>query len=216
MVRSRAKRGPARRAGGAGAEALRTGRVSNSLMARLPSQQRVLVHKWGAPTVLTQAQADTFGAFQFELTDTEASSVAAFWQQYQIQAIEMQFRPMYRANPVIDDTVCVIPLIFVAVDPNDISSWTTLSQAESHDNVAIKDDDRGFTLRLRPSVAAALYAGAFTAFGHFPQQPWIDTASNSVRHYGVKWAITGSGFAASHYQSWRVISRYTVAFRYGK
>jgi len=214
--RNNVARGAPRRRRGGRSRATVMGQAVGTNLSRPARQNNLTVTKWGAPVVIVQSQFDSFGAFQFELADTEASAVAAFWQQYQLVKIEASFRPMFRANPVIDDTVCAIPLIMVASDPNDISSWTVMTQAESHTNLVVRDDDAGFVVTFKPSVATALYAGAFTAFGHYDSAPWVDTATPTVRYYGLKWGITGSGFAASHYQSWRVMFRHTVRLRYAK
>jgi len=211
----RRRRFQKRRQGGNVGPNILVGRSAINNIPRIPNQAIVTVRKWTAPTVINQLQADAFGTIQFELVDTEASSFAALYEQYRITKVEVFFRAMYRANPIIDDTVCIIPLIFVAVDPNDISAWTVLTQAQYHENVTVVDDKEPICVRFEPSTATALYNGTFAGFGH-TRNVWVDTSYNTVRYFGVKWAITGSGFAASHYQAWHVTVRETIQFRFGR
>jgi hypothetical protein len=126
----------------------------------------------------------------------------------------LTFRPMYRANPISDDAVAKIPLIYIASDINDIVSWSAISEAQSADNVSIRDDSGAFSLILKPRASLALFGGGvFTSYGEFDS--WVDTVNTNVPYFGVKWAISGSGFAAAHYQSWNVVIRERVSFRCG-
>jgi hypothetical protein len=174
------------------------------------------VRKWGPRTTISAAQVDTFGGYQYELTDTEASIFHSYFEQYQITMIEAFFRPMFRANSVVQAADGNMPLIYVATDPDDISAWGTISAAQSVDRVIEMDDSEGFVVKFQPVVSTALYDGAFTAFANVDFAPWINTASVTVRHYGLKWAVTGSGVGAVPYQTWNVDHRYTVRFRLGK
>jgi hypothetical protein len=182
---------------------------------QVPSEAVHRVHKWSGDTHITQTNVATFGGYQFELADTEASALGAYFQQYRIAQIEIWFRPVYKANAAAAAPVFTLPLIYVAVDPNDVSSWGTLAAAQSTDNVVVNDDSETFMLKFEPSPLMAVYAGAstFTAFAHLDMPYWIDTADNTVRHYGIKWAIEGG---ATAFQVWQVSIRQTVEFRYGR
>lgn len=181
---------------------------------QVPRTQVTVVHKWADQTELKQANAvDAFGTFQFTLADTEAVSFAPLFEQYRITKIEMTFRPMFRANGASLSGSYIMPLIYVAVDPNDVSSWSLRSQAQSHDNVTVLGDEEPFTISFEPSVATAVYNGAFSGFGH-QRNIWIDTGTTGARYYGVKWCITAG--VTPDIQHWEVVSRYTVAFRFGK
>jgi len=195
---------------------LALGAAADLGVSKNQAQQVVKLCKYGAPTVISQTQFDSFGTFQFQLADTECSSVAAYWQQYMITKVVITFRPMYRSNSIAQRASALLPLIFVAVDPNDISSWTVMTQAEAHDNVIVNSDEKSFKISFKPSAAVAMYAGAFTSFGHADGNIWIDTGNTSVRHYGVKWGIQGSGVAGAVDQAWNVTVQEFVSLRYGR
>lgn len=185
-------------------------------LSRVPSQPVLSVHKWGAPFTITQSLLDVFGTVQFLLTDiAQSASYAALYQQYCLMGVEIFFRPMFRATSIVDDTTVVMPLLFVASDPNDISSWATLADARNAENVTVNDDSQGFCVKFSPQAAVAAYNGAFAGFASTSEKVWIDTTYNTVRHYGLKYCITGNGLA-SNYQAWSVETRYHFQFRFGR
>jgi len=178
----------------------------------------LLVRKWAEQTQISQMQFDTFGSFQFQLADTAADQFAQYFQQYRIEKVELFFRPMYRATSIASAAaVGMSPLLYIAADPNDVSNWATIAQAQNVDGVMISDDETGFVMTLTPLPASPVYQGGlFQGFSTLDLRPWIDTGSDTVAYYGVKWAISGNGLAATPGQSWNVAIRYTIAFRLGK
>lgn len=191
------------------------GRAALKAINDVPSEAVHRVHKWSGDSHITQANVATFGTYQFQLADTEGSSLGQFFQQYRIAAIEIWFRPVYKANAAAGAAAFTTPLIYTAVDPNDASSWGTLGAAQSTDNVVVNDDSETFMLKFEPSPLMAVYAGAstFTAFAHLDVPYWIDTVDTTVRHYGIKWAIEAGSTA---FQVWQVSIRQTLEFRYGR
>lgn len=172
------------------------------------------MHSWADPLTIAQADVDAFGAFDFRLAYVDqGAAYAALYQQYRIDKVELFFRPMYRANPALATPLFIVPLIFTAVDLNDISSWGAMSSAQRAAGVVVHDDSGGFGVSFTPRVAMAVYAGAFTAFAAPAERPWLDTGSDAVRHFGLKWAILGGGIGATAEQVWNVAIRYTVSFR---
>jgi hypothetical protein len=165
--------------------------------------------------VIAQTNVNSFGGYQFQLADTEATTIGQYFQQYRIALVEIWFRPVFRANAAADQAAFAAPLIYVAVDPNDVSSWGTIAAALSTDNVIVSSDEQTFCLAFEPSPLMAVYAGAttFTSYAHLDTPYWIDTADNSVRHYGIKYAVTAG---LTHFQQWEVTIRETVQFRYGR
>lgn len=174
------------------------------------------IHKWRQPTVISQLQGDNFGSFQFTLNDLQQASVLGdLFQQYKITDIVAFFRPMYRANSMLQDADYLIPQIYVAFDPNDVSNWGAISDASDADSVFINDDSAAFRMTVKPRPAMAAYAGAFTGFAD-SGSPWMDAGNDQIRYYGLKWAITGAGIGAAHFQSWNVTIRYQLSFRMSK
>jgi hypothetical protein len=191
-----------------------TGMAMSRALSSPPREQVVVCRKWRTDSVAAQAVADTFGTYDFRLVDTDAFNLGAHYEHYCISKIEAFFRPQYRANNIA--TLGKMPIIYVAADPTDTSSWTSLSEARGHDCVITMDDSEGFCIVLSPRVNTYIYAGSAVNSGIGNANQWINTADTGVRHYGIKWAILGAGGALTDLQEWNVSIRYTVHFRIGK
>jgi hypothetical protein len=193
------------------------GNSAVAAVSRAPAQMMLRVHKWTANTTITQALANNFGAFDFRMSYLdETAQYALLYQQYRIEKVEVFLRPMFRATSIIDDAVVLMPLIYVASDPNDITAWTALTEAQRFENVQVMDDAEAFCVAFSPQPAiAAYFNGAFTGFAQSSANMWIDTNYAAVPHFGFKWAITGNGLV-SNYQVWSLAVRYTAVFRLGK
>jgi hypothetical protein len=127
--------------------------VTDLTVTRAPPQPTVIVTKWGPPVTFKQALADSFGNIVYKLSDiNEAAALAALFQQYRLVKVMTCFRPMYRCNPIIDDDLVVMPLIYVAVDPNDSNTWANLTQARNHSNVVVSDDAKAFAITFRQGI----------------------------------------------------------------
>jgi len=179
-------------------------------LSRNPPCMVFTTHKYTEEVRITQAAADVFSGFDYRLDFTPAVNFAGVFQTYRIDLVESFFRPVYRANPASLITY-EMPLIVVAVDPTDLSSWTTFSQAQSAENAMVMGDDVPFCVKFRPQTQGYLQA-ATSVSANSSGTPWINCDETSVRHYGLKYAITGGG-AATVFQHWIVQHRYTVSFR---
>lgn len=184
--------------------------MMRSLSTCLPSQV-FTTHKWTEEVRITQASADVFGGFQYLLDDTPAVNFAGVFQMYRIEHVETFFRPVYRANAAPVASNYEMPLLLVAVDPNDVSSWSNYLAAQSAENACVMGDDTPFCVKFRPQCQGYLLAASSVA-AMSSGTPWINCDQTSVRHYGLKYAISGGG-AATAFQEWVVQHRHTVSFR---
>jgi len=179
------------------------------LSAALPSMI-FTTHKWTEEVRITAGVADVFGGFDYRLDQTPALTFAGVFQTYRIDLVETFFRPVYRANAA-SLVGYEMPLLMVAVDPTDLSAWTVFSQAQAAENASSMGDDTPFCVRFRPQCQGYLQA-AVSVSAMSSGTPWITCDEPSVRHYGLKYAITGAA-AATSFQHWIVQHRYTVSFR---
>ena len=83
-------------------------------------------HKWTEEARITQSTGDVFGGFDYRLDNTPAVNFAGVFQSYRIDQVETFFRPVYRANSA-SLTTYEMPLIVVAVDTVDGTSWSVFS-----------------------------------------------------------------------------------------
>lgn len=130
------------------------------------------------------------------------------YDQYKIDYIDCYFVPLNQ--PVIATTTSQgSGILFTAVDYDDTGTPASLAVVLNYANVKMHPAGQAHTLSFKPHVAVSAYSGgAFGAFGNQASQ-WIDAASMSVTHFGVKYAITGS----ANWPVWRMICRYHLSFK---
>lgn len=184
-------------------------------LCRPMPQAVVRVRKMSAEQDITQTTADLFTNLFFTLTQADFAEHRDSYQQYMIEHVEVWFRPTFRANPAAAVVIYNMPLIYVAVDPNDTSSWTTLAEAQSAENAIVMDDSEAFMVAFKPFVSLAADKNALTALASVDVPLWVDTFNNDVRYRGLKIAVSGDG-AATASQTWVVNFRITAVFRMGK
>lgn len=190
-----------------------TGQGMLRALSKPPRQSVVICHKWVADSRAAQTISDSFGALDFRLSNTDASALAAYFEEYMISKVEVFFRPMYRANSV--SSLAYMPIIYVRPDPVDGGTWTSVADARASDGVITMDDSAGFCVTFSPRINAYVYSGSSVPSGD-PGPMWLSTGDTGVRHYGLKWAITGGGASATEFQEWNVSIREEVRLRIAK
>jgi len=147
--------------------------------------------------VATSTTLEVFTGFQFNVNALpQLSTLAALFDQYRIARVEFWLIPNGTASSVTG-------LYSTAIDYDDSTSLTTYNQILSYQNVVTTQPDTGQYRSFVPHVAVASYSGAFTSFAN-ETAPWIDAASPSVQHYGVKFGSTPTSVVASYSTIYRL------------
>jgi hypothetical protein len=133
------------------------------------------------PTVAVFASsAVTLGTFC-----TDYSSLTAVFDQYKLVAAEFIMRPQAQASA---PTAASKGQLYSVIDYDDSTNLGSITAAQAYDNnistPAYLPNRRCF----KPRIAMAAYSSAFTSFANMNAE-WIDAASTSVVHYGVKYAL---------------------------
>jgi len=126
------------------------------------------------------------------------------FDQYRIDEIEEWIFPSLIGNT----TQAFSGLLATVVDYDDATVLSTYAQAEDYTNCVHGPASEGHYRRFQPHVAIAAYSGTFTSFSNVVA-PWIDLASPSVQHYGLKAAVQPSGVAMGY----STVTRIHVSFR---
>lgn len=130
------------------------------------------------------ATLETKIAFQFSLSlHPEASSFEAIFDQYCIVAVKAVFRTVESVSTIANGIA--MPRIYSVIDHDDANA-ITVAQAKEYNSCVEQRTVESVTRLLYPRVAIATYSGAFTGFGN--GRMWIDCASDTVQHYGLKMA----------------------------
>lgn len=135
------------------------------------------------PMISGSSTGETDGNLTLNLSSLpDASSLAAIFDTYRFVAVKMTFQPT-SAN----SSTAIGTQIYTAIDYDD-NNATAISQLVQYDTLKVAPLGVYFERTFKPRVANALYSGAFTSFGQ-QQNQWIDTVSNTVQQYGIKWGI---------------------------
>lgn len=116
----------------------------------------------------------------------------SLFDQYKILRYSLDIVPRYTswdlntANPAL-------PTIYWVYDQDDSTVPTAASQIMEHPKVRYRRLDKPVRITvLRPCIADEIYNTAVTT-GYAPRKaPWIDLASPSIPHYGIKYFIQGA------------------------
>jgi hypothetical protein len=136
--------------------------------------------------IMQQAAGDVQGNVVFALTNFNgASDYTNVFDQYRLKVASVRFDPMYDSSLFVPPNVN--PRLFSCIDYDD-ANGITAGQLLQYDTAVESPAGTGHVRTLLPRMALAAYSGAFTSYANVADQ-WIDVASNSVHHYGVKYVV---------------------------
>jgi len=151
--------------------------------------------------------SQAFGTYSALNGVPNASNYAALFDQYRIVQVEIWIVPQIGGSGGI--LLNAGTLLKTVVDYDNTTTTATQAYFDDFANCHTTGIQSGHYRRYTPHVATAAYSGAFTSFSNVPA-PWIDTASNSVQHYGLKIYSDATPLGAI---SVDVITRYHLQFR---
>lgn len=168
----------------------------------------------GLPNI-TQSTSDVAASFFFSLNNTaNSNSYAALFDQYRIDGIEVTFNPRW-TNNVDSVTTSVFPRLYVAIDYDDSSSLTQISDITQYDSCVQVAPGRSITRYFVPNQRAGTVdttSGATTGAQSI-YRGWLDMAIQSTPHYGIK-VILESGVAGqTQLQTYTVDATLALSFR---
>jgi len=110
------------------------------------------------------------------------SSYASVFDQYRIDFVEVWLTPYGTATaPGYNGNVH----LYSVVDYDDANAPASLVALTQYENCVTTRCTDGHYVKFRPHIAVAGYGGAFTQFINKPSD-WIDVASGSLQHFGLK------------------------------
>lgn len=130
--------------------------------------------------------APVAGAYYFIATNLQNwSSFSALYDQYRVVAIDFVIRP--RFDSISLSTTSNSPMRLV-IDYDDSTVLSSAADAEQYSNCMTVEAYQSARRVYCPAIAIAAYSGAFTSYAS-RQRQWLDVASDTIRHYGMKWYI---------------------------
>jgi hypothetical protein len=130
------------------------------------------------------AVAETQIGFQFNLSQLPNNgSWTTVFDQYCIPVAVVQIRTSENISSL--STGNPLPRIYTVLDHDDANN-ISVAACKGYSSCREQRVTESVTRIVYPRVALAAYSGAFTSFAN--QRSWIDAASPSVQHYGLKLA----------------------------
>jgi len=144
------------------------------------------------PTANLIASAGTpqyIGAY-FQISNVaDISAFSAVFDQYRIGLIEVLIEPVVTEVTAPGSDVGEY---ISAVDIDDANAPTAYADMGSYSTAVQTRGTQSHYHRFVPTVAVAVYSGAFTSFAATTSM-WLDCGSPAIQHYGLKVATAASG-----------------------
>ena len=109
------------------------------------------------------------------------------WDKYKLSGVRLRFIPSNDNSPVATATASGPGVFSWCVDYNDANAPASVDDIMQYPNMRMKRPTAPFSVFLRPKFETALYQGATT--GYRASTGYVDTASSTVRHYGLKYCL---------------------------
>jgi len=154
-----------------------------------------------AQALVTSTSVATLGGLSFTLSGfTNSSEYTGLFDQYRIRQIEVWIEPE-SAN------YGEYPNVVTAVDLDDAGT-PSFGQVVDKQGSLEGSGAAARYHRWTPHIAVGAYNGSFGGFANLQPQ-WIDSASPTVQHYGLKYSID----ATTAVQKYLVTARALIDFR---
>jgi hypothetical protein len=158
------------------------------------------------------ATAVSSGASSFNYSLANSALTAGQWDQYKLLAVRVTVTPDQNAVGLFTNSTTSYTPLYMVIDYDDSTNITSVGQAEAYNNCVVLGAGESVSRLFQPRMALSAYTGAFGGFANV-SDTWIDAASTSVQHYGVKFFIPGATAAQTLLPSWQVSTEYFFAFR---
>jgi len=142
--------------------------------------------------VLAQTATTSTGlALSFQLNSLgNVAAYTSLFDQYRIVAVAVTATPTILTGSGSPITT-FLPRLYSAIDYDDTVTPTTINTLQQFDSCVVSPPCTAITRFLQPHIALAAYTGTvFTGFTNETLK-WIDVASPTVPHYGIKFVVEG-------------------------
>jgi len=135
------------------------------------------------------ANNPVFGSVLFALSNLpNYTEFTALFDEYRILQARVHFIPLNVG------TGGSFQPIYTVIDYDDSIAPASIDDLNQYSTLMVAQYGREFERVLTPKFAVAAYSGTFTSYS--PMTGWVDVASPTVQHYGVKYALGASSVAS--------------------
>jgi len=114
------------------------------------------------------------------------TNYTGIFDMYRVDAIKFRLRP--RSSMATINAASYAPPLALVIDYDNSTALASTSAAMQYTSCAVIEAYQSCERLFKPHVAVAAYTGTFTGYKNEPAG-WIDCASSSVSHYGLKWYL---------------------------
>ena len=159
--------------------------------------------------------SEQYVSYRFQLSAClNYTNYRDMWDQYKINKVVVTWTPVRTQSVVqqVDDvtpsTTTNVPSYVVAKDIDDLTQ-ISYEDVKSRYGAVERIATKGFKMVLKPAMLTEVYQGPVST-AYSPQyNTWLDTANNTVPHYGIRFAIESaepSGYYALECKTWIYVS----------
>jgi len=162
------------------------------------------------PLADTLLAGNSYNLFSPALADVPGySSFVSTFDQYRIVNMEIFFFPTRRAGVVASAPIANVlpPAVIIAADYDDSNVPALFTTLLEYQNSHMMDPDRPYQTSIVPRTTIGSSNGT-----SLPQPPgtWIDIASATQKHFGIKMGISGGVYAQTELWACQVSVRLTI------
>lgn len=153
--------------------------------------------------------AAVLGAMSFTKTSAgDSSSMSAVFDQYRITKIKVFI--ISNNTPQAPGASTAIAQVYTAIDYDDAVAPSTVTEVLNYDNSMIHVAGANATRTFRPKVIGYVYGGGSTA-GEVKESPWLDCATSSIEHFGLKYCVTQG--TSTNQLSWSLWAQLFIEYK---
>ncbi len=170
----------------------------------------------GTNTIFVPVATGEALVFNFSLNDlAQVANFQALFDQYRFEEVMIRLLPIVSQATTTHSGLDVPDATQLVLDFDDGTALGSENAAEEYGSCQTLMPYEEAMIRLRPAVAPAYFtSGAFSGYGVEPSDGvWLDSASASILHYGVKGWIGAVPATSTDVLGWQVRANYTVSFR---
>jgi hypothetical protein len=149
----------------------------------------------------------TAGSYYFSLNaNVQSGTLVSLFDQYRFLACRFRFLP--RQN-LIAPSASTYPPLYTVIDYDNATAPASRGAIQSYSNCSESQVYESVERTFCPHIATAAYSGSFTSYSNMAKV-WIDSASPSVQHYGIKYWIDTCPIPIP---VWDIVVEYWIQFR---
>ncbi len=174
---------------------------------------RLCFHQHAPPVTVTASNSGvTSGVLTFALSGLDGSgTLTSLFDFYRISAIRVSVRPQNNAIGVVDPTVTRLVEFYNVIDYNDGTAPGTTTSIREYDNCVVLLPGETCERTFQPRMSAPVRSAAGTDYMSVVPQ-WLNTGSDDVIHYGLKYLVPQVNVAQTILQTWQIDIEYWVEF----